>query len=157
MGSNIKGQLGLGRRDYKLRSSPSLIESISNMEISQICTGSYQSYAICQNKDVYAWGNGEYGQLGLGDYSNTYVPTRIILSSKYLSQLEIVKIDSGPRHTMMLTKQRTVYCCGDNSYGQLGIPSKSRSNHPTLCRYLKEDIIDIACGTKHTLFLTGKK
>lgn len=156
MGSNNKGQLGLGRRDYKLRSSPSLIENLCPKEVIEISTGSYHSFAITADRDVFSWGSGEFGQLGLGDYLDTFTPTKVIFSSKYTDHVEIFKIDSGPKHTMMLSKRNTVFCCGDNKHGQLGVPSKSRVNKPILCRYIQDNIIDVACGAKHTLFLTGK-
>ena len=156
MGSNRYGQIGIGLKDYEIRSSPTLIESLCNETVVYIKAGSFHSFAITSKHSVYAWGNGDQGQLGLGSYSDSYQPENVTLSNEYLSYIEIVSIDTGPSHTMMLTKQKTVYCCGDNTFGQLGLPSKTRCNTPTLCRYISENVLDIACGTRHTLFLTDK-
>jgi alpha-tubulin suppressor-like RCC1 family protein len=155
MGSNRFGQLGIGSKDYKIRSTPSLIESLCQDDIDQIICGGLFSYCISKSRRVYSWGNGEDGQLGLGVFKDFSSPQSLDLPNDEVGKLKITKIDCGPNHTVMLTDNFTVYCCGDNSFGQLGISGKCRTSSPMICGFSKDRIIDIACGTKHTLFLTG--
>lgn len=155
MGSNSKGQLGLGTEQCH-SNSPSLIEGLLSHQITNLSSGSFHSFAICHKKGAYSWGYGEQGQLGLGDSKDKFLPEKVKFESNKLTKVKVTKVECGPKHTMMLTEQMTVYCCGDNHFGQLGIPGKSVFNTPTLSRYLKNSVTDVACGTKHTLFLTGK-
>jgi len=58
------GQLGLGHENTLLR--PTLIESLSSHVMTQIACGGVHSGAITAHGHVYTWGEGSYGQLGLG-------------------------------------------------------------------------------------------
>ena len=63
-GSNGNGQLGLGNNEEK--KSPTLITALSNITVSSIAAGGYNSLALTTDGKVYSWGLNYYGQLGLG-------------------------------------------------------------------------------------------
>lgn len=62
MGSNLRGQLGLGEHLVKV-GSPTLVESLSR--VIQVACGNDFSVAICINSieknEVYSWGGNKYG------------------------------------------------------------------------------------------------
>jgi alpha-tubulin suppressor-like RCC1 family protein len=75
---------------------------------------------LTNSGDVYACGEGEHGQLGLGYCSLTeYRPLRVRF--KDLHELdEIIDVACGAYHTLFATKHHSVYSTGLNNLGQLG-------------------------------------
>ena len=47
---------------------------------------------------------------------------------------EFTSVSAGIQHTCALTTVGTIYCWGDNSFGQLGIGSMTNQNTPTLVK-----------------------
>lgn len=74
MGSNQYGQLGLGKTDFSIKTSPTLLEHLNAHKIEQIAAGSHHSFAISKSRKIWAWGKGDKGQLGLGNLDNHYEP-----------------------------------------------------------------------------------
>ena len=69
---------------------------------------------IKQNGTLWSWGVNYSGQLGLGNNTNTSVPTQIGSSSDW----EDISIEEGL--TYALKSNGTLWACGENGYGQLG-------------------------------------
>jgi hypothetical protein len=51
--------------------------ALQNIVISQIKAGNHFVIAVAQNGELYSWGDNSKGQLGLGDYDQRNVPTKI--------------------------------------------------------------------------------
>ncbi|KAM3856982.1 alsin [Diretmus argenteus] len=99
--------------------------------------------------EVWSWGQGEHGQLGLGDNLARLQP----LCIKSLSSKEVLRVAAGAHHSLALTAQSQVFSWGSNSSGQLG-HMESPSTIPRLAK-MSEGIRvwDVAAGEKHTLLL----
>ena len=67
---------------------------------------------------MFACGNNEEGQLGLGDATqrNTFTAVPALPDGKVAKQ-----VIAGWSHTMILAEDGTVFACGWNNYGQLGL------------------------------------
>ena len=67
---------------------------------------------------MFACGNNERGQLGLGDTTNrnTFTAVPALPDGKVAKQ-----VVAGSCHTMILAEDGTVFACGENTYGQLGL------------------------------------
>ncbi|KAL9646674.1 hypothetical protein ABK040_001097 [Willaertia magna] len=80
-GTNQQGQLGLGlnKKEYK-----NLITKINFQKIvNEIHCGSSHSILITNDNEIYVFGeNQNYGQLGLGDLENRFVPTPLLSNRK---------------------------------------------------------------------------
>jgi alpha-tubulin suppressor-like RCC1 family protein len=75
-GANNKGQLGNGNTSNI--TSPEIVDlALQNIVISQIKAGNHFVIAVAQNGELYSWGDNSKGQLGLGDYDQRNVPTKI--------------------------------------------------------------------------------
>ncbi|GFN75829.1 protein rcc2-like [Plakobranchus ocellatus] len=60
-------------------------------------------------------------------------------------------------HCVAITKEGSVYVWGRNEKGQLGLGNTERKDIPQLVETFEgQNIVDAACGRRHTLFLTGK-
>lgn len=74
--------------------------------------------ALSKRGEVFAWGQGFYGALGLGNARNADKPQ---LSSE-LGKERIIDIAAGSRHSLFLSaSQSKVFACGESKNGQLGI------------------------------------
>lgn len=66
MGSNEYGQLGIND-PIKTKSSPVLVESLPIRRVLSINCGGNMSFVISDEGEVYGWGQGKHGALGIGD------------------------------------------------------------------------------------------
>jgi alpha-tubulin suppressor-like RCC1 family protein len=71
---------------------------------------------IAQNNDVYAFGSGKYGKLGLFDNceDNVTVPRKIPSLSN------IIEVCAAPFHSMALNSDGKLYTWGNAAEGKLG-------------------------------------
>lgn len=69
MGDNTYGQLGVKvpTTESKAIGSPVHIPSFGSGKLTQIASGDEYSVALTSGGEVFSWGRGQYGQLGLGE------------------------------------------------------------------------------------------
>ena len=65
MGSNEHGQLGIDD-PVRFKNSPVLVENIDVRHVQMIACGGNQSFLCSEDGEVYSWGHGQFGSLGLG-------------------------------------------------------------------------------------------
>ncbi|XP_006630788.1 probable E3 ubiquitin-protein ligase HERC4 isoform X2 [Lepisosteus oculatus] len=146
-GQNKYGQLGLGN-DAKSHSSPQLICSLLGLPFAQISAGGAHSFALTLSGAVFGWGRNKFGQLGLNDENDKYVPVLL----KSLRTQKIVYICCGEDHTAALTKEGGVFTFGAGGYGQLGHNTTNHEINPRKVFELMGNVVtQIACGRQHTL------
>ncbi len=113
-GSNSRGQLGLG--DTSDRRTPQRVLP-HNFIISSVAAGDEHACAIMIDNDLYCWGRGSAGALGLGSLDDQLAPRRV------LSNVE--KVALGTHVTCAIVNSGTLpaitRCWGRNHYGELGI------------------------------------
>ncbi|KAJ7531965.1 hypothetical protein O6H91_14G067000 [Diphasiastrum complanatum] len=102
--------------------------------------------------EVYAWGRGDLGQLGLGDDKDRDTPTKIT----NLVDKDIVHIAASDYHTVFLTGEGELFTTGNNDAGQLGEKSLKTQYSPVRVASLDtHTITHVACGQAHTVAVTG--
>uniref|UniRef100_A0A8D0BMM1 HECT and RLD domain containing E3 ubiquitin protein ligase 4 n=1 Tax=Salvator merianae TaxID=96440 RepID=A0A8D0BMM1_SALMN len=145
-GENKHGQLGLGY-EFKKQTSPQLLKSLLGIPFAQIEAGGAHSFALTLSGAVFGWGRNKFGQLGLNDENDRYVPNLL----KSLRSQKIVYISCGEDHTAALTKEGGVFTFGAGGYGQLGHNSTGHEINPRKVFELMGSIVtQIACGRQHT-------
>ncbi|MDR2152805.1 MAG: hypothetical protein LBO72_08290 [Helicobacteraceae bacterium] len=149
-GENNDGQLGLGDNDD--RNTFTLVSSLSDKKIVTISAGGKHSFALDSDGKVYATGDNEYGQLGLGDRKSretfTLVPD--------LSDKKIVAIVAGEWHSLALSADGKVYAAGRNIEGQLGLGDYDDRKTWTLVSSTEsKPITTISAYAYHSLALDG--
>jgi hypothetical protein len=80
-----------------------------------------------------------------------------LIFNEYLSNKQIIDFKNSLFHTIARTIDGKLYCFGCNECGLLGIGIEDKEIYsPQLNEYLlNENIIDICCGSSHTLALTS--
>jgi len=160
-GSNIYGQLGIGKRrkllDLFKKQSSMVIEpqKIDIPPCKQVACGDKFSICVLENGDVLSFGNNMQGQLGHGNNIDCSSP-KIIPSLK-----DVDFVECGFDYTLCKTLHNDFYAWGRNDFGQFGLGEKNRnyqnSNTPVECENWPKNIVDIKCGSKHTLVLTSNQ
>ena len=123
--------------------------------VKQMALGYKHTLLLTNTNKLYASGNNQYGQLGLGNKNNQKALLEI--NSDNYNNKTIAKIYAGGSHSFILTEDGEVYAFGNNKNGQLGlddnlerlIPTKIDSTH-----YGNKKIIEISAGSLHSLILT---
>jgi alpha-tubulin suppressor-like RCC1 family protein len=90
---------------------------------------------LMDNGEVWAWGRNIYGELGVGTTSNVLVPTKVTaLNGVNIVDVQLSKAYyyNGRYHTLFLADDGSLYACGYNLYGQLGIGSTTNQSTPQL-------------------------
>jgi len=152
-GCNRYGQLGLG--DKRNRFAPVLIESLVRFHVNivEVSCGTQHSLILSSNGDVFSFGCGSFGRLGHGDHKHQLSPKVIVA----LRGKKIIQIGCGGWFSVFLSKHGSLFGCGCNRYGQIGVTKASTQLVP---RYLTElrgkYIVRVACGKHHVLAYTGK-
>ncbi|KMZ61630.1 Regulator of chromosome condensation (RCC1) family protein [Zostera marina] len=130
VGSTSYGQLGAPHSDGKL---PCMIhDKLSNELVEDVACGSYHIVVLTSRSEVFTWGKGENGRLGLGDTEDRKTPTfvealkdrhvkSISCGSNFTASVCIHKwvsgadqsVCSGCRQAFGFTRQRhNCYNCG---------------------------------------------
>lgn len=88
LGNNIKGQLGTGNTNNSM--NPYKIKELTNITNLSSSGSTSQHVLVANNKgQVFAFGNNDYGQLGLNDFELRTLPT--MLDEKYSNIIKPLK------------------------------------------------------------------
>lgn len=115
-GANKYGQCG--HPDLAFVSKPKPIEKLKDFNIIQIACGKNHSVFLTDTFLVYACGNNQHGQLGIGNRFN-------LLSLSFPARIDFYghttkKIGCGDNFTVLLNNNGEMYTCGSSEYGQIG-------------------------------------
>jgi alpha-tubulin suppressor-like RCC1 family protein len=148
-GTGQSGELGQGT----LGTSSSIgITQITNPVLStgetwvDIACGDAHSFALTSSGKLYAFGFNQYGQLGIGNNSNTNIPTCINCGT---SDPVVSKISAGKLHTLYIDNIGGLYATGRNDKGQIGDSTNIDKNTFVKLLY-PERWIDVEAGFSQT-------
>ncbi|XP_059624484.1 ultraviolet-B receptor UVR8 isoform X3 [Cornus florida] len=149
-GRNQNGQLGLGTTEDSL--VPQRIAAFQGVSVKMVAAGAEHTAAVTEDGELYGWGWGRYGNLGLGDRNDRLIPQKV----SGVNGETMVLVACGWRHTISVSSSGGLYTYGWSKYGQLGhgdfvdhlIPHKLESLHESF-------ISQISGGWRHTMALTS--
>ena len=101
--------------------------------------------------ELYAWGLGDYGALGIGEFKSKSVPTKVDLPINIIAGLK--QFSCGAMHTSFVTEEGDTYMCGSNEYGELGIKKPEKISSPIPISFHVK-VQQASCGVFYTLLLT---
>lgn len=122
-GTGQYGQLGHGYADGKqlpdyLR--PKFIDGLADVRCICVSAGELHSAAVTADGDLYTWGDGFCGQLGLGNKKPEMEPVQVETGG--LDEECVAMVSCGNRHTLCVTEDGAVYSFGLGHFGVLGRP-----------------------------------
>jgi alpha-tubulin suppressor-like RCC1 family protein len=123
-GSNAMGELGLG--DTVDRQVPTRVGTASNWRAVS-ADGDGSSFAIKQNASLWAWGNNDSGQLGLGDHAQRHVLTRVGHGTEW------TRIAAARNFSLAIKHDGSLWAWGD---GPLGLGDTHARLIPTRVTHL---------------------
>ena len=138
-GRNNYGQLG----DGSTTSSDVPVEVPGLTNIVSIATGLWHTCVLQGNGRVRCWGRNTSGQVGNGSVSTSEATPQLVPSPA----TNIVSLSGGAFHTCAVNAGGTVYCWGQNTYGQLGDGTTEDNTSPVS---IGTGYVMVAAGYWHT-------
>jgi len=114
-GDNREGQLGTGDTDARSRAVQ--IDPDGLGAVTQVYAGGAHTCAQRVDGSLWCWGSNRFGQLGTGDTDARLTPVAIAPEDLGTS---ISAVYAGGAHTCAVKVDGSVWCWGNNQYGQLG-------------------------------------
>src|SRR5208282_1753225 len=108
----------------------------------------YNHTCLVFDKQLYACGSNEYGQLGLDHNQHQNSPQKLNLPA-------IKKIICGGAYSIAVTSTNEVYVWGYNASGQLGLGHNQNQNSPQKLNL--SPVKKIICGGFHSIAVTGEE
>ena len=106
-GNNGEGQLGHGLCGTR-ELVPRQVEALRGIHVYSVTTGVGFSGAVTRAGDVYTWGDGQDGQLGLGDMESRPMPSRV----DALRYQHVLEVSAGVTHMIAFTRSGAVFGWG---------------------------------------------
>ncbi|PHJ25322.1 regulator of chromosome condensation repeat-containing protein, partial [Cystoisospora suis] len=115
--------------------------------------GAKHSMACTSDGALWTWGYGGNGRLGLGHNRGSLVPSIV----DHLQDRDIVFVAAGDSHSACIDRHGHLYTWGGGGFGRLGHGDEGEIPVPRKVEGLGAvPILQVACGTFHTLALTHK-
>lgn len=148
-GVNIDGRLGVGgKADLKYSGQAPAKVKLPARAVRVRCGFSHVCVQLA-NDELYAWGLGDYGSLGTGEFKSKSVPTRVQLKSR------VGHFSCGAMHSGFVDADGNIYTTGSNEYGELGVNKPEKIATPLLVNF-SHKVKQIECGVFYTLLLTAR-
>ncbi|XP_038640315.1 probable E3 ubiquitin-protein ligase HERC1 isoform X8 [Scyliorhinus canicula] len=150
-GNGDYGRLGLGNTSNK--KLPERVAALEGYQVGQVACGLNHTLAVSTDgMMVWAFGDGDYGKLGLGNSTAKSSPQKVDV----LCGIGIKKLACGTQFSVALSKDGHVYTFGQDRL--IGLPEGRARNHnrPQLVPALGGVFIEeIVVGAEHTLGLSS--
>ncbi|XP_078536219.1 serine/threonine-protein kinase Nek8 isoform X1 [Lissotriton helveticus] len=163
-GSGSNGCVGHG--NFNDVSQPKIVEALLGYEIVHVSCGASHVLAVTNEREVFAWGRGDNGRLGLGSQESYNFPQQVTVPPDHEPQKVLCAIDSS----MILTVKNKMLACGSNRFNKLGLdeitaewgepPQEKQVDEaytftPVRSAPLnEEDILSVDIGTAHSAAIT---
>ena len=86
------------------------------MDVSAVACGPEHVVVVGGQGDVYAWGRGLNGRLGLGHEEDCCTPQEVDINS---DELYIVNVKCSGAATLLLSDSGQLFACGENNENRL--------------------------------------
>jgi hypothetical protein len=138
---------------------PTLITTLSAVTVKKCwmvssLSASFSCFFLNDQGQVYACGGNRKKQLGL-DNAATYVQEPVLIAGA-LENLKIVDLKLTPSASFFLTDEGSVFACGDNRQGRLGLGVANEVHLPTqvLGGLSNQKIVSVYCHEDAPEFLS---
>eukprot|EP01083_Nonionella_stella_P279056 949188_1 len=116
-----------------------------------VSVGEEHSLFLSDNGNVFAVGKNNWGQCGIGSFSDKVMDITELPLLKQ-KNIKIKCIASGSDHNLLLDTNGKCMSFGYNGHGQLGNNTRNHSHTPQIIETLKDETtIKIQCGFLHNI------
>jgi RCC1 and BTB domain-containing protein len=144
-GGGYFGQLGHG--DETDRKAPKVVKGVQQAVAHQVACGTHHTLMLTETQEVWTWGSGEFGKLGIGDEEKHSEPIMITA----LQGAGVVEISTGGFHSTAITSDGHLYTWGGGDKGQLGHGDENSQNVPVIVEALRgKRVVRCSAGMHHT-------
>ncbi|KAM9811282.1 serine/threonine-protein kinase Nek8 [Syngnathus typhle] len=164
-GSGSNGCLGHG--NFNDVTQPKIVEALLGYELVQVSCGASHVLAVTNEREVFAWGRGDNGRLGLGTQDTHNSPQQVRLPARFEPQRVLCAVDCS----MIVSPGAAdgMVACGSNRFNKLGLDKITSGEEPTPSDQVeevhsfapvrsapldKEKIVCIDIGTAHSVAVT---
>nr|XP_035977954.1 serine/threonine-protein kinase Nek8 isoform X1 [Halichoerus grypus] len=163
-GSGSNGCLGHGSLNDL--SQPTIVEALLGYEMVQVACGASHVLALSTERELFAWGRGDGGRLGLGTRESHSSPQQVSMPPGQEAQRVVCGIDSS----MILTVPGRALACGSNRFNKLGLDHLSLGEEPAPHQQVEEalsftplgsapldqePLLSVDLGTAHSAAVTA--
>ncbi|KAH9146610.1 hypothetical protein AeRB84_009531 [Aphanomyces euteiches] len=150
-GSGEDGRLGHG--DIRDRHTPRKVMSLLGQQIVQGSCGGAHSAVVTASNQLYTFGRGKHGRLGLGSNVHFHMTPEAVASLCQWKQ-----VFCGWNFTIAVSVQGQVFSWGKQAEGQCGLGYiEADQLTPVLIEALSPyNIVHVACGYTHTLAVSDE-
>ena len=132
---------------------PQMVEGLQNVKVVQVAAGAMHTVIRSDEGHVWTFGNGGCGQLGHGADGNEKVPRMV----EGLKNVKVVQVATGPKHTVILSDNRSVWTFGGYDKGKLG-HRECASEIPRMVEGLEGvKVTQVAASTDYTVVYTAQE
>ncbi|KAM9852997.1 serine/threonine-protein kinase Nek8 [Aulostomus maculatus] len=164
-GSGSNGCLGHG--NYNDVTQPKIVEALLGYELIQVSCGASHVLAVTNEREVFAWGRGDNGRLGLGTQDTHNSPQQVCLPVEFEAQRVVCGVDCS----MIISTQHSIMACGSNRFNKLGLDRITAGDEPNPLNQVEEvhsytpvqsaplnseKIVYIDIGTAHSVAVTER-
>ncbi|XP_077397155.1 serine/threonine-protein kinase Nek8 isoform X2 [Festucalex cinctus] len=162
-GSGSNGCLGHG--NFNDVTQPKIVEALLGYELVQVSCGASHVLAMTNEREVFTWGRGDNGRLGLGTQDTHNCPQQVCLPAQFEAQ----KVMCGVDCSMIISSGNSILACGSNRFNKLGLDKITSGEEPSPSSQVeevhsfapvrsaplnKEKIVCIDIGTAHSVAVT---
>ncbi|XP_029417253.1 serine/threonine-protein kinase Nek8 isoform X5 [Nannospalax galili] len=108
---------GVTRSGRLILWEPTIVEALLGYEMVQVACGASHVLALSTDRELFAWGRGDGGRLGLGTRESHSCPQQVPVPPGQEAQQVVCGIDSS----MILTVHGWALACGSNRFNKLGL------------------------------------
>ncbi|XP_031436432.1 serine/threonine-protein kinase Nek9 isoform X2 [Clupea harengus] len=116
-GSDYYGCIGVESERGMEVLEPVLLDFFHERPVRQVSCGDNHVVVLTHSRDIYSWGCGEYGRLGLDCEDDFASPMQVELPKS----ATIETVCCGSDGTFFLTESGKVLACGNNEFNRLGL------------------------------------
>jgi alpha-tubulin suppressor-like RCC1 family protein len=151
------GQLGNNSTTDSLVAVPVIASGVlAGKTVVATASGAYHNLALCADGTMAAWGNNDYGQLGINSSGSKAVPAAV-MQAGVLAGKRVSVIAASNTRSVALCDDGTIAAWGQGYYGQLGNGGTSQQTAPVLVDrtgvLTGKTATAIAAGGSHNLAL----
>ncbi|XP_077578875.1 serine/threonine-protein kinase Nek8 [Stigmatopora nigra] len=162
-GSGSNGCLGHG--NFNDVTQPKIVEALLGYELVQVSCGASHVLAVTNEREVFAWGRGENGRLGLGSQDTHNCPQQVCLPTQFEPQRVLCGVDCS----MIVSAGNRIIACGSNRFNKLGLDKITSGEEPCPSNQVdevhcftavqsapltEEKVVYLDIGTAHSVAVT---